>query len=78
VSKKLQEIRRQKELALEAEERQEELRKQQMEEDYLKYVEQERLQDEYEAMLLREKRFDELKFQQMQRRLQRSHLDDFE
>lgn len=76
VSKKLQEIRRQKEMALEAEEREEERLREQMEEEYYRYLEQEIRQDEHEAMLYREGRFDELKFEQMQRKLQKSEIVD--
>ncbi len=76
LNKKLQEIRRQKELALEAEEREEERLRQHEENEYARFVEKERLQDEYEAMLLRENRLEELKFQQLQRRLENLHSSD--
>ncbi len=75
-NRKLQEIRRQKELALEAEEREEEILRQQEENDYARFVEKERLQDEYEALLLRENRLEELKFQQMQRKIENLHRSD--
>ena len=47
----------------------------------MRVIEQERQQDEYEAMLLRENRLEELKFEQLQRKLQNIHqherIEDF-
>lgn len=73
---KLQEIRRQKELALEAEEHEEEMIKQKEDKNHALFLEQERRQDEYEAMLLHQNRLDELQFERLQRRLQNLHYDD--
>jgi hypothetical protein len=73
---KLAEIRRIKEAKLAEEERLEEARKQQQLEEQRQREEIERKQDEYELMLFKQKRYDELRVEQMNRRLQLQHLSD--
>lgn len=71
---KLQLIRKQKEDKLSKEEEEEELRAIQEENEFLKSFVLEKKQEEYEKMLLKQKRFKELRHEQMQRRLQTQHL----
>jgi hypothetical protein len=72
--RKLMEIRRQKEEQLAREEREEEERRLKEENAMRKLSEFEKLQDEYELLLFKQKRYDELRYEQMQRRLQSQHL----
>lgn len=67
---KLAEIRRAKEAQLELEEREEEAQRQRELEERLRREEFERRQDEYELMLFQQKRYDELRVEQLNRRLQ--------
>lgn len=68
--RKLAEIRRAKEVQLEMEEREEEARRAREAEERARREEFERRQDEYELMLFKQKRYDELRIEQMNRRLQ--------
>lgn len=67
--RKLAEIRRAKEAQLELEEREEEAARQRELEERMRREEIERRQDEYELMLFKQKRYDELRIEQMNRRL---------
>ena len=73
LQRKLDEIRRQKELLLEAEEEEERILKEKRDEENERFMEQERLQDQYEQMLARQNRFEELEFQRTQRKIQNLH-----
>lgn len=72
--KRLESIRKQKEEKLSKEEEEEELRKIQEENELLRTFVLEKKQEEYEKMLLKQKRFKELRHEQMQRRIQTQHL----
>lgn len=76
---KLIEIRRNKEIQLEMEDLEEQAK---LEREEFEFTNKHELnldikQQEYEKMLLKQKRFKELKFEQMQRRLQTQHLLEF-
>ena len=65
-----------KELALEQEEREEDERREREQMQLSRLVELDAIQQRYEEMLIRQKRFDELRFQREQRHLQMQHLLD--
>jgi hypothetical protein len=71
--KKLKEIRNIKEKMLKQEEEEEEERREKKEEEERKFIEQEQKQDEYEEMLAKQNRFEELKIEQLNRKLQNMH-----
>ena len=73
---RLADIRRRKELALEQEEREEDERREREQMQLSRLVELDAIQQRYEEMLIRQKRFDELRFQREQRHLQMQHLLD--
>jgi hypothetical protein len=68
--RRLAEIRRAKEQQLELEEREEEEKRIREMEEQTRKAEFEKRQDEYELMLFKQKRYDELRVEQMNRRLQ--------
>lgn len=74
IKQKLELIRKQKEEKLNQEEEEEELRAIQEENELRRMFILDKKQEEYEKMLLKQKRFKELKHEQMQRRLQTQHL----
>lgn len=74
--RRLLEIRRQKEAKLALEEQIEEERRLREEQEMKRLLELERLQDEYELNLFKQKRFDELKNEQLKRRLEYQHLNE--
>jgi hypothetical protein len=73
---RLKQIRLNKELELQKEEEEEERLAKQKEDDYQKFLQQERIQDEYEKMLEKQHRFEELKLEKLKRKLQAEHLID--
>ena len=75
---KLREIREQRYEMLQKEEEEENIRKQKEEEELNRFLEQEKRQDAYELVLIKQKRFDELRYQQRQRRLQQQHFYDMQ
>ena len=71
---KLQEIREKKFEMLQKEEDEELLRKEREEAEINKFLEAEKKQEAYEMMLLKQKRFDEYQYQQLQRKIQLQHF----
>ena len=71
--RRLAEIRRAKEQQLELEEREEEEKRIREMEEQTRKAEFEKRQDEYELMLFKQKRYDELRIEQMNRRLQQQN-----
>ena len=73
---KLQEIREKKFEQLQKEEEEEQMRKEKEEEELSKFLENDKRQEAYELMLLKQNRIDEYRYEQAQRKMQLQHYLD--